>query len=99
MTQPSSTPMTLGVIVGNRGFFPDHLARSGRLDIVAALTVKCTRPINTEANDSQFGQVDTRQEAARCADLFKNHREQLEGIVVTLPNCGDECAMRIVSAM
>src|SRR6266576_1295404 len=93
MTQPSSTPMTLGVIVGNRGFFPDHLARSGRLDIVAALTVKGIRPIILDENDSKFGAVETRQEAARCADLFKKHREQLDGIVVTLPNFGDERAI------
>src|SRR6266436_4008076 len=89
MTQPSSTPMTVGVIVGNRGFFPDHLARSGRLDIVAALTAKGIRPIILDENDSKFGAVETRQEAARCAELFKKHREQLDGIVVTLPNFGD----------
>src|SRR2546430_718958 len=93
MTQPSSTPMTLGVIVGNRGFFPDHLARSGRLDIVAALTVKGIRPIILDENDSKFGAVETRQEAARCADLFKKYREQLDGIVVSLPNFGDERAI------
>jgi hypothetical protein len=29
--------MTMGVIVGNRGFFPDHLAKSGRDEILGAL--------------------------------------------------------------
>ena len=29
--------MTIGVIVGNRGFFPSHLATSGRLEMIAAL--------------------------------------------------------------
>ena len=29
--------MTMGVIVGNRGFFPDHLAKSGREEILAVL--------------------------------------------------------------
>ncbi len=29
--------MTFGVIVGNRGFFPDHLAKSGREEMIAAL--------------------------------------------------------------
>ncbi len=93
MAQTSNTPMTLGVIVGNRGFFPDHLARSGRQDIVTALTAKGIRPIILEESDSKFGAVETRQEAARCADLFKKHREQLDGIVVTLPNFGDERAI------
>ena len=29
--------MTMGVIVGNRGFFPDHLAKSGREEMMQAL--------------------------------------------------------------
>src|SRR5260370_2048494 len=93
MTHPSNTPMTHGVIIGNRGFSPDHLARSGRKDMIAALTAKGIRPVILDENDSKFGAVETRQEAARCADLFKKHREQLDGIVVTLPNFGDERAI------
>src|SRR5207253_9820110 len=33
------------------------------------------------------------EEARRCADLFKQHREAIDGIVVTLPNFGDERAI------
>ncbi len=29
--------MTFGMIVGNRGFFPDHLAQSGRTEMIAAI--------------------------------------------------------------
>src|SRR2546430_12860119 len=93
MTPSSNTPMSLGVIVGNRGFFPDHLARSGRQDMIAALAAKGIRPIALDENESKFGAVETRPEAARCAELFKKHREQLDGIVVTLPNFGDERAI------
>ena len=85
--------MTLGVIVGNRGFFPDHLARSGRQDMLAALKAKGIKPIVLEEGESKFGAVETRPEAARCAELFKKHREQIDGIVVTLPNFGDERAI------
>jgi L-fucose isomerase-like protein len=85
--------MSLGVIVGNRGFFPDHLARSGRQEIIAALTASGVKPIVLDETDSKFGAVETRQEAARCADLFKKHREEIAGIVVTLPNFGDERAI------
>jgi len=46
----------------------------------------------TEA-ESKFGAVESRQEARRCADLFKRHRETIDGIVVTLPNFGDERAI------
>ena len=85
--------MTLGLIVGNRGFFPDHLARSGHQEMKAALeAVGVSVVVQTEA-DSKFGAVETRQEAARCAALFAKHRETIDGIVVTLPNFGDERAI------
>src|SRR5438477_4774145 len=93
MTQPSNPPMVLGVIVGNRGFFPNHLARSGREEMIAALTAQGIRPIALGESDSKYGAVETRQEAARCADLFKKHREEIDGVVVTLPNFGDERAI------
>ncbi|HEX8763858.1 MAG TPA: hypothetical protein VF740_01805, partial [Candidatus Acidoferrum sp.] len=93
MTQPSNSPMVLGVIVGNRGFFPDHLARSGRQEMISALTAQGIKPIVLGESDSKHGAVETRQEAARCADLFKKHRDEIDGIVVTLPNFGDERAI------
>src|SRR5215813_7741027 len=93
MTQPPNPPMVFGVIVGNRGFFPDHLARSGRQEMVSALTAQGIKPIVLGENDSKHGAVETRHEAARCADLFKKHRDEIDGIVVTLPNFGDERAI------
>src|SRR5262249_13149816 len=93
MTQQPSRTMVLGVIVGNRGFFPDHLARTGRQDVVAALTAKGIKPIVLGEGDSKYGAVETRQEAARCAELFKKYREEIDGVVVTLPNFGDERAI------
>ncbi|HYM36112.1 MAG TPA: fucose isomerase, partial [Steroidobacteraceae bacterium] len=93
MGQIANGQMTLGVIVGNRGFFPDHLARSGRQDMLAALTACGVKRIMLEESESKFGAVETRQEAARCANLFKKYRDEIDGIVVTLPNFGDERAI------
>src|SRR5271163_3785014 len=85
--------MTLGIIVGNRGFFPGHLASEGRRDMIAALTAKGIKPIALEESDSKHGAVESLQDARKCADLFKKHREELDGVVVTLPNFGDERAI------
>src|ERR1700740_1851336 len=93
MTQSSNSPMVFGVIVGNRGFFPDHLARSGHQEIISVLSAQAIKPIVLGESDSKYGAVETRQEAARCADLFKKHRDEIDGIVVTLPNFGDERAI------
>src|SRR5437868_4423160 len=44
-------------------------------------------------DETKFGAVETRTEAGRCADLFKKNRDRIDGIVVTLPNFGDERAI------
>ncbi len=43
--------------------------------------------------ETKFGAVETRAEAARCAELFRKHREAIDGVIVTLPNFGDERAI------
>ncbi|HSM78758.1 MAG TPA: L-fucose/L-arabinose isomerase family protein [Bryobacteraceae bacterium] len=85
--------MKFGIIVGNRGFFPDHLARAGRLDMVAALERAGHSAVVLSPEESKHGAVETRAEARRCADLFQKHRADLDGIIVTLPNFGDERAI------
>jgi L-fucose isomerase-like protein len=85
--------MTFGVIVGNRGFFPDHLARSGRSEVLAVLEKAGYQAVAPGPEDTKFGAVETRAESARCADLFKKHRESIDGIIVTLPNFGEERAI------
>jgi L-fucose isomerase-like protein len=85
--------MTLGVIVGNRGFFPDHLAKSGRVEMLAAVENAGYQVVAVSPEETKFGAVESRAEAARCADLFKRHRDQIDGVIVTLPNFGDERAV------
>src|SRR6185437_196343 len=84
---------TLGLIVGNRGFFPDHLAAEGRAEMIAVLEAACVKVIAPSPNDSKFGAVETHEEARKCAQLFRAHRDDIDGVVVTLPNFGDERAI------
>jgi L-fucose isomerase-like protein len=82
--------MTMGVIVGNRGFFPSHLATSGRLEMVAALEAKWIKPIVLTPEETAHGAVETYEDAKKCADLFKKHASEIDGIIITLPNFGEE---------
>jgi L-fucose isomerase-like protein len=86
-------PMTMGVIVGNRGFFPDHLAKEGREEIIKALAAAGIEPVVLGPEDSKHGAVETRAESRKCADLFRAHRARIDGVIVTLPNFGDERAI------
>src|SRR5436190_16858184 len=93
MSGKAKRKMTLGMIVGNRGFFPDHLARTGHQEMKAALEAAGVDVIALTEADSKYGAVETRQEAAKCAALFAKHREAMDGVIVTLPNFGDERAI------
>lgn len=84
---------TWGVIVGNRGFFPAALARDGRSEVLRILEEEGYRSICLNPEDTKFGVVETLQDARKCADLFKTHRDEIDGILVTLPNFGDEKAV------
>ncbi|MGA9349342.1 MAG: L-fucose/L-arabinose isomerase family protein [Anaerolineae bacterium] len=81
---------TLGVIIGNRGFFPDHLCESGRAEVLQVLEEEGITAVILSPEDTKFGSVETLQDAEKCAALFKQHREEIDGVLVTLPNFGDE---------
>ena len=85
--------MTLGLIVGNRGFFPDHLAKSGREEMVRVLEAANLDVVALAPEASKYGAVETREEARRCAELFKQNATRIDGIIVTLPNFGEERAI------
>ncbi len=85
--------MAMGVIVGNRGFFPDHLAKTGRDEIIEALTRNCIDPILLTPEDSKYGAIETRADARKCADLFKANKDRISGVIITLPNFGEERPM------
>src|SRR3984893_2326467 len=85
--------MTMGVIVGNRGFFPDQLAKSGREEMMKALAKAGMDCVVLGPEDSKHGAVETHEEAKRCAALFQKNRERLDGVIVSLPNFGDERAI------
>src|SRR5215510_12385166 len=93
MSGDGKRAMTLGMIVGNRGFFPDHLARSGHQEMKATLEAAGVSVVALTEADSKYGAVETRQEAAKCAALFAGNRGAIDGVVVTLPNFGDERAI------
>src|SRR5690606_1510786 len=80
----------LGVIFGNRDFFPDHLVGTARSEVKRALDKLELGYCMLEESDTKLGGVETFSDAQKCANLFKAHREEIMGILVVLPNFGDE---------
>ncbi|MBV6459222.1 MAG: hypothetical protein HONBIEJF_02367 [Fimbriimonadaceae bacterium] len=84
---------TLGVIIGNRGFFPTHLCDQGRKTILQVLGEEGFDVVVLGESDSPYGSIESLAEARKCGELFDANRHRIDGILVTLPNFGDERAV------
>jgi len=79
---------TFGLIIGNRGFFPDHLAKSGREEMIQVLNSAGIEVVVLGPEQSKQGAVETHEEAKRCAALFRAASDHIDGVIVSLPNFG-----------
>ena len=77
---------TFGLIVGNRAFFPSHLCESGRETMLQVLEEEGLGAIALGPDDTEFGSVESLADAHKCGDLFKQHADEIDGILVTSPH-------------
>jgi len=82
-----------GVVVTSRGFFPGWLALEARKQITGKLSDMGHEYVIVDENSMQYGAVQTYEDAKKCAELFNENRDRIEGIIVILPNFGDEVAV------
>jgi len=82
--------VTFGLIVGTRGFFNAELAVSVRQKLLTVLDEKGYDYVIVPEDATPRGAIETRAHAKLCADLFRRHAEEIDGIIVVLPNFGDE---------
>jgi len=82
--------ITLGVLLGNRDFFPDVLITEARRDLNKLFNELSVEPVWLTEADSKLGAVETWADAVKCSDLFRANRHRIDGVLVCLPNFGDE---------
>ncbi len=90
METNSKSIVSIGVIIGNRDFFPDKLVGECRADLLDVFKKIGIKPIMLDEKETKLGGVETFQEAQKCAALFKKHADEIMGVLVVLPNFGDE---------
>ncbi len=86
----ATKPITLGLIIGNRGFFPAHLCNTGRAIILKVLQEEGINVVALTPEETTYGSIVSLSDAQKCADLFRRHRHEIDGVLVTLPNFGEE---------
>ena len=90
MTTPFAKALTFGVIIGSRAIFNPAVAVAAREQVLAQLAKLKIEALILPAGETANGAVETRQEAQRYANFFRRHRDEIDGLVVLLPNFGDE---------
>ena len=81
---------SIGIIIGNRDFFPDHLISEARNDILDLFKKNKINPIILSDQETKNGGIETYADAEKCSKLFRKNEEIIEGVLVVLPNFGDE---------
>ncbi len=82
-----------GFDCGELRIFPDHLAKTGREEMIQVLQAAGMDVVVLGPEASKHGAVETHEEAKRCAELFKAAGGKIDGVIVSLPNFGDERAI------
>jgi len=83
-------PVTLGLIVGTRDIFNAELASKARVELLARMQKLGIDYRILPAESTSSGAVETLEDARKCAEFFNHHRNSINGILIVLPNFGDE---------
>jgi len=82
--------LTFALYFGNRGFFPETLIAAARREMAAALKRQGYGALLLEAGATRYGAVETPEEGRRYARFLAEHRGRFDGVILCLPNFGDE---------
>ncbi len=82
--------MKLAIFYGNRGFFPGEVIASAREEMRCAVEKAGFEPLEMDASLTRYGAVETIAEGKQYAAFLEAHRGEFDGVVVCLPNFGDE---------
>jgi L-fucose isomerase-like protein len=82
--------MVLGVIFGNRDFFPDGLVAEARRDLMQVMTDLGIEAIALTPKQTKLGAVETWQNAVLCGQTLRDQKRRIDGVLICLPNFGDE---------
>ncbi|MCH5311406.1 MAG: fucose isomerase [Prevotella sp.] len=82
---------TFGLIVGTRAYFNSDLAIDVRKTLLEELEKAGYGYVILDEEDTPTGgSMETVQDGKKCAELFRANRDEIDGIIVSLPNFGFE---------
>ncbi len=82
--------LTFGLVVGTRGFFNSELAVEGRKSLIALVEKLGYNYVILPSEATPTGAIETLEDARKCSMLFNEKRDEIDGVIVSLPNFSDE---------
>jgi len=82
--------LTFGLIIGTRNIFNAKLAEEARAMLLKKMKEWDYDYIVLPSEETPTGNIETYQDAKKCAALFSKNRDIIDGVIVVLPNFGDE---------
>jgi len=82
--------ISFGVIIATRNIFNFELAVEARKKTLDKLTQMGFKFVILPESETPTGNVEGYEDAVKCAKYFKQNAEKIDGIIVILPNFGDE---------
>lgn len=81
-----------GVIIGTRAYFNSELAKDVRAQLLKTITAQGYEYIilPEDATPTGSSSIETREDGLKCSHLFRAHRDEIDGIIISLPNFGFE---------
>lgn len=86
----SAKKSTFALFFGNRGFFPAALMDEARSELPVVLRNLGYETLMLPADATRHGAVETQREGEIYANFLNAHRGQFDGVILSLPNFGDE---------
>ena len=81
---------TFGIIVTSRGVFPAHLIDQAKTELFDQLKKNEMDYLILPAEETPNGAIQTLEDAEKCAEFFRSNSNRITGIIVCLPNFGEE---------
>lgn len=84
--------MCFGIIIGTRAYFNSELAKDVRKQLLRTLADEGYYYVilPEDATPTGSSSIETREDGLKCAELFRQNRDRIDGIIVSLPNFGFE---------
>jgi L-fucose isomerase-like protein len=82
--------LTFGLIVATRNIFNAKLAIEARSVLLDKISKSGHNAVILPSGETPSGNIETLQDAQKCAKFFSDNRDVIDGIIVVLPNFGDE---------